>query len=1542
LLNHTLEKQIMNPLLRFAFLRRPRSLLVVGILSALCLLTQRSNPAQSQVSPGPRLEQKILLPTAWHQTLQLIANQVVELSVQIPQPSQLPRHGRIGVAWSLVRETSEPQATASKSAAVSFPSRKADALEIMTPPTANWQKTLHALDPDVYVVYRAPVSGEYRLEVAPIAEGPTPFEGPRWRESGMAPSAVTFPRVTPWPKAKAVSVSISLQPFELGEAGARAFEIETEPNDTPEMAQRISLPSGEGIQRLLISAGADDIEYFDNGKVGYSGDDWFQFTYEETEPRLLTCNLAIPDQAVAARLRLYTLESDGKTPASEILARAGGLSGVLLPLAEYTEGRNENERVHQQNEGHRTEINRLLKPGGTYFLRAEANTPGYEIELRLLKPAPYTDVEMAIRQALYDHLAQVDAWLANRPRGASVERRIRDTGNLMGTHCMSCHTQSGVWGSAVAIQNGYWPENVQNLRRLINIMYESMRPTNYLKDAANNTSLAPLDVGDGPAGTRVAGHNVCTAEQVWPARKLHAMQAIRAANHVLQTADPSGINAAGPGSNVGQAVVYNYAGEIVRTAWDRTGHPRYLAALEEKAEKMLPVQPKFTDDLAHRIEFFKRFFPRDYLNQNQKAREAQQALPPEPPEPTPSQDSAKPGNETAPKPARFPEYKILEAEAATKLVARINEQLTRDEARLRAIQNTDGTWGFDPGKLSGDGKTWKTDGEFDPAPTALALIALQALGYSKDDPAISRGVQALLRTQDPYGRWNKSAQTGFVTTAYVLHALSRLYPIPPDKPSRTRFEPKPGETLRSAIARARSLSHSEDPRLTDLMIQAASHGSPFVRFWGVMGLGGVHQPQGVPALVKALGDPVKMVREAAAWAMEQTLLDDVGFDAVFAAYSTGDDLTRESVLKALGMRADAVMTRARLDKSRLVRLLERALNDDPHPGVRAWAAKTAWQWWVWNPPLRESIQQAWIRKLLSPEPNALVENCFRYQSQALFIANGHKANGSQEHQYLELTLLFKALEARLEDPKLTDSVKDRLARRLVATAGTFYNTTGGDGGPGQMGYVTPGSADLFGKAAFRHFRKMEAAKDLAGLQLVLEGSNGIPYPPLQDKLIDYSTHGPEELRTLAAAAVSDPSAVTLPGTQELVQPLVEQIHRGAQDYDRRQTLSQPVLKLFGRARWNVPKTVEQQDLLYSLLVPKYPKELDADSLAKVKEAAERAVQPMGQLDADWYLADRMGKMLSSNPDLHTDTLLKWIPETVRNPLAGHFWLPSVSWVLEYGDPVPEINDETTGDRGLPEVTSAARTRALNLYLQMLQPDATALSRNAAVTLANRTALRRQTAVLDALRKLLEFERSERLRQTAQNVLRTEPETWLADLREAVKADPLATALRGEGGDAKLTPEFLASFRYFSNYVAPELNRPQRMDEMACMSCHGVPGRVPSMQLEAPDGTGYFSVAKLLKNYLTLQQRINLTDIEQSKLLRKPLNVQTGKEDGHQGGRRYVPADFGYLIVRRWVLDQPRVQLSLAQPKGSGLQAGKLEQPQLAAETLRQREDSGRR
>jgi hypothetical protein len=272
--------------------------------------------------------------------------------------------------------------------------------------------------------------------------------------------------------------------------------------------------------------------------------------------------------------------------------------------------------------------------------------------------------------------------------------------------------------------------------------------------------------------------------------------------------------------------------------------------------------------------------------------------------------------------------------------------------------------------------------------------------------------------------------------------------------------------------------------------------------------------------------------------------------------------------------------------------------------------------------------------------------------------------------------------------------------------------------------------------------------------------------------------------------------------------------------------------------------------------------------------------------------------------LHTDVLLKLIPNSSKNPLTSHFWLPSVAWVTEYGNGVPEVGAKTAIT---PANIAAARSRAVELYLQMLKRDVPDMTRGIAYRLSNLTALRQNPEVQNAWREFLKTENNGAIRNALRN---SDPQMWMNDLREAVKKEPLAAALRDSQGEPNLPEAFVANFKYFNDHVAPELNRNQRMDEMSCMKCHGVAGRVPSMELEAPDGNNYWTMAKMLKNYLLLQQRINLSDIETSKVLRKPLNVQTGKEDGHQGGRRYTPSERGYQIIRRWVLDQPRVAQSL--------------------------------
>ncbi|MBL8231465.1 MAG: HEAT repeat domain-containing protein [Bryobacterales bacterium] len=1301
------------------------------------------------------------LPGIAVQEATLTAGATIEVSAGISDPAKLPPNARIAVEW------------------------------------AGYRKILHALDPDFHIAFRAPKAGKYTLKATIVEDEASIFNLPRWREPGSVQKMYPFPQRTPWPAGHSAKVWLDLKRITAG-VSARGMHIELEPNDSIADAQPVAIGATANDENQHITGGADDLEYFDNGLAGKKGDDWFRIEYKGREPRLFTANLTLPDPFVVAQLQMFT--ADGK---------------------EFRDGANPNERVHQQLEGHRTAMTRTFQPGGTYYLRVESNSPGYEVELRIRKLAPYTDPRYAVKQAIYDHSSQVHAWLLNRPRGAAVDRRIRDTGSLLGTHCMSCHTQSGVWGPMGAMQYGYPVENVANLRQLMNLMYESLRPTNELRDAANNTSLAPLDLGDGPAGTRAAGFNVVMAEKVTPARGLHSWQQQRTANFVLQSADPSGINAAGPGSNVGAAVVYRFAGAILRRAWDDTADPKYLSGLQEKAEKILNINVRYADDPANRILFVRDIFPANYAAIQGDSQEAKN------------------------------------------LVVRLQAQVEEDERRLRAMQKAEGYWGFDPGRREGLGwkPTTQDPKDIDPAPTALALTALSALGYDDRDPSVKRGVEALLKMQDSFGRWNRNALTGFVTTAYVEHAFARLYPEKRVRPQSKDFEAKPSESLADTVGRFRALAQlGLDPRDTeflDLVLPGAAHPSPYVRYWAQIALGALHDERGVTAQIKGLGDPVKMVREAARWGMRQTLLDDKGWDYLYAAYDRGDDRTREAIAGALVMRADAVMPRSSAGFVRLGALFDRMMNHDAHPAVRAWSTRAAWNWWVWNPPIRDRINDAVLTTLEREESVWLAEESKRYQLEALFIANGQRANGSKEHQYPQLSKLFERISKRLDQ-----NVPDRMVDRVVSIAGTFYSQAGGDGGPGQMGYVTEHASAMIGKAVMKYWLRMEAAKNETGVKFAIESAANVLHDPLQKRLLDFSSSGPESLRTLAATSISDPRIITLPGTQEFLEPLIEQVQRGATEPERRAELVGPVLKLFSRARWNLPKTEEQQSIFYKLLLPKFSAER-----GNLPENTRIPLQ-MEKDSTDWYLARSLANVVHTNPDLQTDMLLRQIPASFATRMDEAFWLPSVSWLLRYGLAVPEVGKDPEGARTARE----QKERIAGLYVKVLvDKSADPRLRGAAMAAASDVALRTHPKIAPVLKKL-------------------RPEYFEEDPAE-VKA---------------LSGEWKKNWDYFEQWVAPEISRPNRDDQLSCLGCHAVAGRVPSMELAGADN-GYIAKRSLWKNFQILMERVNETNVETSKLLRKPLNVQSGKEDGHQGGVRFRPNDRGYEILRRWVLDVARLK-----------------------------------
>jgi hypothetical protein len=1344
--------------------------LVLGWLAADCLGDE----------PRP-IDARIDFSGDYSQAIELDAGQIVEISVTVQSPAKLPANGRLAAEWT------GPAAD------------------------AGFRKVLHALDPDLYVVYRAPQKGAYTLALRAVTDEEPPASAPRWRESGVLANFQSFPKLTPWPAGHQVPVGIMIRPADFG-ISTLGGSVELEPNNSIAQAQPLMLAGGAGAdgdadQVIHVTGGADDIEYFDNGQFGDSGDDWFRLEYRGQSPRLLSVNLMPTDPLVAARVRCYL--PDGQ---------------------EFTAGKHLNETAHEQVEEHRTAIVRTIEPGGAYLLRVEANSPGYDLEVRIRRPAPYSDPREAVRLAMYDHIAQVSAWLMNRPRGNSLDRRLRDTGSLYGTNCMSCHTQSGVWGPAGPLSFGYRVENPLHYRHLVNIMYESLRPTNVLKDAANNTSLPPHDLGDGPAGTRVAGHNVVALETVVAPRKLHATQQIRTANYVLQTSDPSGINAAGKGSNVGQGVVIYYAAEILRRAWDTTGEPRYLAGIEQRAAKMLDLEPKFTDDLAHRVLFFRRVLPADYATLKGKA--------------TP-EGSAE----------------------AQRLVERAKEQVERDERALRASQRDDGAWGFAPGKV---------DSDADPAPTALAIDALVALGVDRDDPAVARGVAALLKMQHPYGLWNRSARTGFVTTSYVLHTLSRLYPDAQPKLSVDQLRPVAGESLLDAISRMRRLAQSESwsaaasdgssEQLLELAERGATHASPQVRYWGMIALGSRHDGTAAPALIQGLGDGVKMVREAARWGLRQTLLNDQGWDQVLAAYDSGSDLAREQLAAALVMRADAVMTGSRVDFPRLAAMLDQMMSRDASPAVRAWAARAAWNWWVWNPPIRQRLNEAFLTMLQSPEPSHLAEHAKRYQLQALLIVNGNRSSANYDNPYPELAPLLEAAGKAIESGPASELISDRLAR----VAGTYYNASYGSNGTGQLGYATPQSSEAIGRAVMNLWERAEMSGDAELTRLAVEAAANVIHEGVQTKLLHYSIKGPEALRSIASSSLSDPRAVLLPTSPEFVGPLLERIYADVKTEEGRRRVSRGSVRQLSQARWDLPASEGRQREFFNLLIPKF-------------DDPARLVGPAGASDLtseeQWFVAEQLGRVLAANPDFRTETLIALAPASFRSPLEELFWLPSAGWLLTHGAPIPEV-----GQSPAPQDLSERQRWAIDLVVRNLSRDADRRVRTLAVSLLHQPALYSHPAVIAAAERI-----------DAGNYGRLLPAAFDRELNEAIADDKTEPKL-------ELTDERRRNFAYFRDFVTPELAKENRLDGDSCFSCHGG-GKIPSMSLEAPDRRSRFlSPRDTWTNYRTLLARINPADVESSKLLRKPLNIQTGKEDGHQGGMRYKPGDRGYEILRRWVLD----------------------------------------
>ena len=221
----------------------------------------------------------------WSKSWNLASGQTVQIQVGVAQPSSLPDNARIEVRWQ------GPSGDATY---------RGDRGDLVVGTENGWSKALHALDPDVFLTYKAPQSGRYDLFLETVVGGKSRLSEYH-RDTGLAHLASARPANTRPVRQTEVRVDVRDSP----ETQGGDVVVETEPNDAPEQAIDLPFAPGAANQVLRIVGGADELEYFDNPDSGKSPDDWYRFIYRGDRVKLLTANLQMPDPVVSARIRVY-------------------------------------------------------------------------------------------------------------------------------------------------------------------------------------------------------------------------------------------------------------------------------------------------------------------------------------------------------------------------------------------------------------------------------------------------------------------------------------------------------------------------------------------------------------------------------------------------------------------------------------------------------------------------------------------------------------------------------------------------------------------------------------------------------------------------------------------------------------------------------------------------------------------------------------------------------------------------------------------------------------------------------------------------------------------------------------------------------------------------------------------------------------------------------------------------------------------------------------------------------------------------------------
>ncbi|MFN0110383.1 MAG: HEAT repeat domain-containing protein [Blastocatellia bacterium] len=306
-------------------------------------------------------------------------------------------------------------------------------------------KTLHAGDPDLYTLFQTGGAGV--VEVSSTA---------------VAPVELTV-SVVEWPEGKA-------------EKSAKAT-VESEPNDTWREAnvfnlgQTVWATADDKPYILPLGAKAEKVRqpYRDTPAPDYaSGDvmpeggvDWFKFSYNNDQPKLVHFELDLPE-----RDNLPVDVSIFKVVGGEAKAYEDGMDPVSPP------------HEIQALPGNKFTVRTITR--GEYFVRVDANHVLYQLRTSMYDLPPYGIQEEGPRAAIragMDYVVSAgDSWHANTPRHGGVVNRVSNT-HVETQLCIACHaTHFPTRAELTAKQNGYAVAKRSSLEFLTERLANNPRP----------------------------------------------------------------------------------------------------------------------------------------------------------------------------------------------------------------------------------------------------------------------------------------------------------------------------------------------------------------------------------------------------------------------------------------------------------------------------------------------------------------------------------------------------------------------------------------------------------------------------------------------------------------------------------------------------------------------------------------------------------------------------------------------------------------------------------------------------------------------------------------------------------------------------------------------------------------------------------------------------------------------------------------------------------------------------------------------------------